>query len=144
MLVSKVIQITSGKPGAKQYERGKGERDPTACAVCLCTSDETNMRGSARFPQKVKKAEKDLIKRNKESVSRLPQTHTFTPAPPLPFSQGCSLITPLESVSLWVGPLPFNANTFVALDSAAIHIFCRRFTPHVSRTITTLLEQHKR
>lgn len=122
----------------KQYERAKEKPICLCTVVCisLCTSGgETSKQVNLCTVSQRLKAEKKYImqseieNRNKEKVSKGIHEHTHTPSPPVAFLPRVFVNHPFRSVSLWVGPLPFNASTFVARDSAAIQILCRRLTP---------------
>lgn len=51
------------------------------------------------------------------------QGRSHTRGPPVAFLPRVFVNHPLRSACQWVGPLPFNASTFVAQDIAVILIF---------------------
>lgn len=131
------------EPGVKQYEWAKEKTICLRTVVCasLCTSGgQTSERGKFLVQfligEKQKKSISDRVSwkignrnRNKEKVSTGIRERTHTPSSPVAFLPGVFVNHPFRSVSLWVGPLPFDAGTFVARDSAAIQIVYRRLAP---------------
>lgn len=97
--------------------------------ICLCIF-LLRAYGGERSKQTLlagEELEKEAVK-EKETKKKKLSTLTHTLLHPVAFLPGVFVNHPFRSVSLWVGPLPFNAATFVARDSAAIQILCRRLS----------------
>ncbi len=77
--------------------------------------------------EKQSETETDTVRKNLKASTN---AHIHHPSPtPIAFLPGVFVNHPFRSVSLWVGPLPFNAGTFVARDSATIQLLCTHLTP---------------
>lgn len=151
MFVSKMIQITLGTRCEAIWVSEEKKKTHLHVYGCLYffmhQRRETSMWVNLCAVSQKGKAEQNIIRvrnreRNKEKVSKGVHEHTHTPSPPTGFLPGVFVNHPFRSVSLWVGPLPFNAGTFVARDSAAIQILCRHLTPQYISHKPHLTEEH--